>query len=213
MSAGLARAPDWFQERVHVSRETIHRLERYAALLIEWQARFNLIGPASLPELWTRHFLDSAQLLSLIPPDAKRLIDIGSGAGFPALALAILLMDRPGFEVVLIESTQKKCRFLETVISETGAPARVHCGRAETAALPKADVITARACASLRELLDYAVRFVGRQTVCLFPKGRSFQDELTDACRFWKMRYDLVDSQTDPQSRIIVIRSLTRVSR
>lgn len=202
--------PDAFQAETHVSRETIHRLQTYEGLLREWQPRVNLVGPSTLDDVWGRHFFDSAQLAPLVPEGAKALADLGSGAGFPGLVLAIMFADRPGFSAKLIESTGKKARFLEEVIKETGAPAEVINGRAEAVAAFAADVVTARACAPLTDLLAYAKRFAKKGAVCLFPKGKTTADELTGAARDWRITYTKVQSRTDASSQILVIRDFTR---
>ncbi|NWH08164.1 MAG: 16S rRNA (guanine(527)-N(7))-methyltransferase RsmG [Alphaproteobacteria bacterium] len=196
-----------------VSRETIHRLRRYAALLEAWNSRINLVADSTLSTIWERHFADSAQLLPLIPGDAKRIVDLGSGAGFPGLVLALCLSDRAGLEVILIESIAKKCRFLEAVIAETGAPARVIQARAEAIAPIRADVVTARAVAPLAELLALARPFMGPQSLGLFLKGRKAEEELAAAQRFWQFGFELVKSETDAQARIVVVRSRPHVRR
>ena len=197
--------PYEFQTETGVSRETIHRLSRYEELLREWQERVNLVGPATLADVWSRHFFYLAQLLPLIPASARR-IDIGSGAGFPGLVLAILLRERSGLEVRLIEATAKKCRFLEAVAKETGATVNVVNERAEDTLPWPADVITARACAPLPELLAYAKKFRKKGSICLFPKGKTVSAELTGAARAWRIIYTKVQSRTDPSSHILVIR-------
>jgi 16S rRNA (guanine527-N7)-methyltransferase len=198
--------PDEFQAATGVSRETIHRLLRYEELLREWQKRINLVGPSTLDDIWGRHFFDSAQLLPLIPKTAKTVVDLGSGAGFPGLVLAIALVGRPGLEVRLIEATGKKAQFLEAVVRETDAPAKVVNDRAESLGRWPADVITARACAPLPELLAYAKNFTKKGSICLFPKGKTLEAELTGAARNWRIIYTKVESQTDPSSHILVIR-------
>lgn len=202
--------PDAFQVETQVSRETIHRLQVYETLLREWQERVNLVGPSTLDDIWGRHFFDSAQLAPLIPEGAQALADLGSGAGFPGLVLAILFADRPGFAAKLIESTGKKARFLEAVIRETGAPAEVVNGRAESVPAFAADVVTARACAPLTDLLAYAKRFAKKGAICLFPKGKTADAELTGAARDWRITYTKVQSRTDASSQILVIRDFTR---
>ena len=203
--------PSEFQAATRVSRETIHRLERYEALLREWQEKINLVGPATLCDVWSRHFFDSAQLVDLIPAEAKTIVDLGSGAGFPGLVLAILLRERPGLKVRLIDATTKKCRFLEEVVSATQARAEIVNARAEDLPPSPADVVTARACASLADLLAYAKKFTKKGSICLFPKGKTAEVELTEAARLWRIIYTKVESRTDPSSHILAIRDFTRV--
>ena len=201
-SGGEAAA---FRAATGVSRETLDRLRIYAELLTCWNARVNLVGRATIPELWTRHMLDSAQLWPLLPnasaARARVLVDMGSGAGFPGLVLAIMGAGK----VHLIESVQKKTAFLRTVARETDAPVQVHaCRIADAPAMP-ADVITARALAPLQTLLGHAVRFAHPETVALFPKGRTAEQELTAARKAWNIRVAEHPSRTDPAGRILEI--------
>lgn len=201
-----------FAARFAVSRETLTRLDCYAALLTRWQKVHNLVAPRTLPQLWGRHFADSAQLLALAP-QARRWLDLGAGAGFPGMVLAILLADTPGAWVGLVESNAKKCAFLEAVRRETGAPAQIFCQRAEKLgqAPPEAvDVVTARALAPLAELIPLALPFMASHTQALFLKGRDVGAELTEAARYWKISAEKRPSLTDPEGRILMIHSLKR---
>jgi 16S rRNA (guanine527-N7)-methyltransferase len=192
-----------------VARETLRLLTIYVGLLNEWNERVNLVAPSTLPDVWHRHVWDSAQLAPLIPHDAKTIVDLGSGAGFPGMVLAILLADRPGLTVHLIESTQKKCRFLESVVAATGAPAKVHWARAEEMTGLKADVVTARAVAPLDRLLELAHPFFGKDTVGLFLKGRALNDELTRATKSWRLDATPIPSRSDPSGVVLRVTGLT----
>jgi 16S rRNA (guanine527-N7)-methyltransferase len=194
-----------------VSRETIKKLERLAALLQHWQKTIKLIGTASLAKLWRRHVLDSAQLAPLVPKDARILVDLGSGGGFPGLVLAIMLAGRPGFRAHLIESDKRKAAFLATAIGELGLSAEVHAVRIEFAPPIRADVITARACAPLPELLGYAARFWGPGTLGLFHKGADVQRELTEARESWTFDAQFAPSRSDPSGTILMVRALERI--
>src|SRR5262247_2849484 len=141
---------------VDVSRETIDRLSAYAALLVKWQSRINLVSAATLADLWRRHMLDSAQLFPLLPPNTQAVVDLGSGAGFPGLVLAILGIP----EVHLIESDQRKCVFLAEAARVADASPIIHNKRIEQLEGLSAEVVTARACAPLDQLLTYAQRFL-----------------------------------------------------
>ena len=152
-----------------VSHETKVALLRYDATLLDWSDRMNLVAKSTLSERLTRHYLDSAQLYDLIPDDSKTLVDIGSGAGFPGLVLAILGAER-GLRVHLVESIEKKCAYLRAAADASGAPATVHRARAEALQLPPADIVTARAVAPLKKLLEFAAPFVGETTICLFRR-------------------------------------------
>jgi len=198
---GLALTP--------VSRETEARLDRFVALLLQWQRHTNLIAPSTEAKIWTRHIADSLQLLDLAP-DAKIWVDLGSGAGFPGLVIACALADTPGAQVHLIESTRKKAAFLGEAARLCGAPAIVHAERiADFAkhAPGRIDVVTARALAPLNKLLGEASPLLKRDTLGLFPKGQDVAAELTEAAKCWKIQLSLVPSRTDPKARIVIARS------
>jgi len=190
-----------------VSRETADRLDRFVAVLQDWQRHTNLIAPSTEPHLWTRHVADSLQLLALTP-DARNWVDLGSGAGFPGLVLACALADTPGAQVHLVESTQKKATFLREAIQATGAPAEVHAERIEDFvkhAPERIDIVTARALAPLPKLLATAYPLLKTPTRGLFPKGQDVAIELTEAAKCWNIHATLAPSRTDPRSRIIVL--------
>jgi len=200
---------------INVPRGTLGRLEAYAALLIKWQARINLVGPATLPDLWRRHFLDSAQLVPLLSlpqgGGGRTLVDLGSGAGFPGLVLAIMT----DWRVHLIDSDQRKCAFLRQVALDCGVLDRVtiHARRIEQVTGLLADEVTARACAPLGELLDLAEPFIGEKGTGLFLKGAQAEEELTQAQRRWTMRLDRRDSISDPAGKLLIVSQLKRKSQ
>lgn len=206
MKQGPYTAGD-FQRDTGVSRETRERLQIYGDLLLEWSGRMNLVAKSTLPDLWHRHMYDSAQVYPLLPPESRVLVDLGSGAGFPGLVLAIMGVP----EVHLIESTGKKCGFLRAVIEATGASATVHNGRIEEAPAFAADVITARALASLDKLLGLAQRFDHGAACHIYLKGQHVEDELTRAHKIWKMRTDRRPSLTDPRGSVLCVREVSRV--
>ena len=193
---------------VPVSRETEARLGVYVDLLRKWQRVKNLVAPSTLGEVWMRHVADSAQLIGLAPA-ARTWVDLGSGAGFPGLVIAIELAGRPHSTVHLIESDQGKCAFLREVIRATQAPAIVHAGRIEAVvpALSAVDAVTARALAPLPRLLKYAEILLMRGAVGVFPKGRTVDAELTEPSAKRKFRLDLIPSRTDPHGRIVMVRA------
>ncbi|MDO9487592.1 MAG: 16S rRNA (guanine(527)-N(7))-methyltransferase RsmG [Sphingomonadaceae bacterium] len=198
-----------FAAEFAVSRETLDKLERYGALLAEWQQRMNLVGASTLPDVWQRHFRDSAQLASLAPPLGHKPVwlDIGAGGGFPGLVLATL----GAGEIHLVESIAKKCRFLQAVVDELQlAEAVVHHARIEAVTRFRADVITARACANLAQLFDWGLRFAASSTVWLLPKGAAVDDELAAARKGWIFDAELVPSRTDERGRIVVARGVKR---
>ena len=205
---GQSYGPSEFINETLVSRETLDRLTTYVNLLIDWNERLNLVAPSTIADVWRRHILDSAQLAAMIPSDARTIVDLGSGAGFPGLVLAIMLADRAGLKVHLVESIQKKCRFLEAVIAATGAPAEVHACRAEDMRI-KADVVTARAVAPLDRLLPLAHPFFRPDTIALFLKGRSLNDELTLATKSWTLTATPFPSRSDPSGFVLRVTGLT----
>ncbi len=203
--------PNEFQAKSGVSRETLDRLAVYADLLVKWQARINLVGADTLADLWSRHFLDSAQLFSLIPPTAKRLADLGSGAGFPGLVLAIMRAPDVHLpEIYLIESDSRKCAFLREAARVTGTPVTVINKRIEQVAPLAADVVTARALAPLVKLLDWAAPHLAIGGQCLFLKGRGAEDELTATAKEWNIAVDRTPSLTDPAGFVLQLREVCR---
>ncbi len=207
------RGPQEFAEAFRVPRETIHRLTRYAERLAHWQKRFNLVGPSALDQLWCRHFADSAQLLSLAP-DARLWLDLGSGAGFPGLVVAIIQAGTPHFRMHLVESNRKKCAFLAEVARQTGAPVDIHAMRiedlAESAQSLKPDVVSARALAPLPRLFELAAPFFGERTRGLFPKGREAEAEVEAARGGWTFDCRLHPSVTARDSKIVEVTALQR---
>jgi len=192
-----------------VSRETSDRLAVLAAELQRWQAVKNLVGPATLKEVWTRHIADSLQLLAHAPA-ARLWLDLGSGAGFPGLVIAIAGQER-GLSAHLVESNSRKCAFLRHVARLTGAPATVHEARLE-AVVPnfvgRADVVSARALAPLAQLLAWTEPLLTSGTVGLFPKGRDAAAELTHAQKMWRFDLAILPSRTDPEARVLRIAHL-----
>lgn len=189
---------------IGVSRETLDRFESFAALLRRWQRKVNLVGPGTIEDLWRAHFLDSAQLLALAPKGARKWLDLGSGAGFPGLVLAILGAE----EVHLVESNQKKAAFLREAARITDAPAVIHCQRIESVAPFPVDVITARALTRLETLLQWAQPFVHPGTVALFLKGQDVDAELTETSKSWIIDVERHISRSDSRGIILRIRGL-----
>lgn len=188
-----------------VSRETLDKLALYGELLERWNRSINLVGRDTLADLWRRHFLDSAQLMSFMPsqPDnrARRVIDLGSGAGFPGLVLALM----GAGEVHLVESDRRKCAFLREVARATETTVQVHPARIEHLDGIKADVVTARALAPLDRLLDYAERLLLPEGICLFLKGRSVDRELASLDSSVSRRIDTFPSRAAADGVILRI--------
>jgi len=185
--------------------DTWDRLDQHAEALLKWQRAINLVAPSTLSDIWGRHVLDSLQVLSLIPDDARSLVDLGSGAGFPGLTLAI---GRPDLVVRLVESDARKSAFLGEVARRAAPNVTIINKRIEAAVAEPADVVTARALAPLPKLLEWAHKFVTDPTICLFHKGKGLDDELTDAHRSWMMTIDRVPSVTAPDAAILRIARL-----
>lgn len=201
MSADRPLGAEGFAAATAVSRETMERLEAYAALLAAWSARINLIGRSTLDDRWRRHFLDSAQLLPLLPEGARSLIDLGSGAGFPGLVLSILGVPR----VELVEGDSRKAAFLREAARVTNASAVIRGCRIEAVPPHEVDVITARGCAPLPRLLALSKRFIGSGTVCLFLKGTRAEEELTEAGKAWTMTASRHPSRADRGGCILLL--------
>jgi 16S rRNA (guanine527-N7)-methyltransferase len=202
-------SPDEFAAASDVSRETLARLKAYVGLLVEWNARHNLVSQASLADVWQRHVWDSAQLVRFVPESAKTLVDLGSGAGFPGLVLAELLRGR--VRVTLTESIAKKCRFLEAVRDHLDLDTEIRNARIEKSKNNGFDVVTARACAPLPKLLGYAQHFARPRTVCVFLKGQNVGSELTEARKSWNMSLQQHPSVTDASGVVLEIRELAHV--
>ena len=199
--------PREFQTATDATDAQMARLQIYADLLVKWQAKINLVGPDTVPDLWSRHMFDSAQLAPFIPTGA-RVADLGAGAGFPGLVLAIL---RDDLELHLVESDQRKCAFLREVNRETGAGAVIHNARIEALAPLAADVVTSRALASLDKLLEFADIHRLSTGKCLFPKGKRWAEELTQAQITWKMATQQHPSRTEPAGRVLELLEIERV--
>ncbi|WP_378776559.1 16S rRNA (guanine(527)-N(7))-methyltransferase RsmG [Methylopila musalis] len=195
-----------------VSRETWTRLDALVAALDRWQAKTNLVAPTTLAQVWTRHVADSAQLVELAPKDARVWVDLGSGGGFPGLVVAARLAGRT--DVHLVESNLKKAAFLREAARAMGVAVTVHAVRAEAAlggALPRADVVSARALASLSDLLRLAAPLLKTGAVGLFPKGEKAADELTQAQESWNINASFHSSRTDPAASVIRVEGLSEL--
>ncbi len=208
---GEADSATIFVAETGCSSEVVDDLQRYRERLAEWNGRMNLVGPSALAAFWTRHALDSAQLLGL-EPTARVWMDIGAGAGFPGLVLAVLLKGRVGACVHLVESVTKRAGFLKAMAQELDLPAVVHTCRAEALTRPAGlEVVTARACAPMPRLLGYAAPHLKSGVKGLFLKGRGVEAELTEARRSWKFHAELLPSVSDPSGRVVRIERLTCV--
>ncbi|MGY3486136.1 16S rRNA (guanine527-N7)-methyltransferase [Bradyrhizobium sp. USDA 4011] len=195
-----------------VSRETEVRLDRYVALLLEWQAKTNLVAPSTLANLWTRHVSDSLQLLSLAP-SAKSWVDLGSGGGFPGVVLACALAETPGARIHLVERIAKKAAFLREAIRVTASPGTVHLadiGDTVDRIAGPIDCVTARALAPLHQLIGFAEPWVKKGAKALFLKGQDVEAELTEATKYWNIEPKLHSSRTGGQGWIVELGSIER---
>jgi 16S rRNA (guanine527-N7)-methyltransferase len=205
--------PDQLRNDLGVSRETCEALEAHRRLLEAWAPRINLVGPKELGDYWRRHALDGAQLIELAPL-AVRWMDLGTGAGFPGLIIAICLKDRPGAQVDLVEVSAKRVAFLREAVRATGAPARVlHIGAEEASErIDPQDVVTARAFAPLPRIMEFAKPIFDRGSIGLFPKGADYGAELA-ACaeQGWSLKVQALKSRSDPKGRILRVEGAARV--
>ncbi|MGA0562004.1 16S rRNA (guanine(527)-N(7))-methyltransferase RsmG [Ancylobacter sp. VNQ12] len=197
-----------------VSRETEDRLVAIIALLEKWQRTINLVAPASLPQVWTRHVADSLQLLPLAG-EARRWVDLGSGGGFPGLVVAAVLAERPGADVTLVESDTRKAAFLREAARIAELPATVLPARIEQVA-PKiaagVEIVSARALAALPKLIDLAYPFLAQGATGLFLKGQDVDNELTETAKSWRIDAEIKESLTDRGGRIVIVRSAAPLS-
>jgi 16S rRNA (guanine527-N7)-methyltransferase len=218
--------PADFAAAFDVSRETIERLEIYEALLRQWQKAVNLVAPSTLDAVWHRHFADSAQIVRLAPQNARSWVDLGSGAGFPGLVVAILLDGSPSprlrgegmaTRVTLIESDSRKCAFLREVTRKTGVAVDILSTRIELAAtqakVKPPEVVSARALAPLDRLLGLAAPLFTPSTVGVFLKGRDAALEIETAAKAWTFAVEMVPSITEATGRVVVIRDLQPKSK
>lgn len=200
--------PEDLRDFVDVSRETLERLKIIVGELDEWRRKTNLIGPSEFGRVWRRHILDSIQLLPHIPASGQT-IDLGSGSGFPALVLAACATD-PDAQFSLVESVGKKCAFLRSAIAAANLPATVIQGRVESINPVQAHCVTARAFAPLPKLIEYAAPWFESGAYGVIPKGRRWEEELTDALESWRFAYEAIPSVSG-DGAILKISEVSRV--
>ncbi len=206
--------PDYYSDSmaINVSRESCEKLEIYHGLLLKWQKAINLVSPKTIEDAWVRHFADSAQLCRYIPEGTKCVMDWGSGAGFPAMVLAIL---RPELEVHIVESDERKCQFIRAVSRETSAPIRIHTSRIEDLETKniQPELITARALASAEKLLDYTVPWLAQnpELKMLLLKGALADEELEIARKSFDFEVQSHASVTDPAASILSLSSIKKL--
>jgi 16S rRNA (guanine527-N7)-methyltransferase len=204
--------PEDFRAAFNVSRETIARLEQHLALLEKWNPRINLVSKATLPDAWSRHFADSAQLWRFRPPGSRLWLDLGSGAGFPGLVIAALAAEEaPELAVRLVESDQRKAAFLREVARTSGLAVTVIDDRIESLAPQGADVVSARALAPLSDLVPMLQKHRRPGGIGLFPKGGAVHKELADANAHWRFEHKIYASLVEQKAAIVEIGAIDRV--
>jgi len=191
-------------DQISISHETFEKLSAYHDLLLKWQSKINLISNDTIKDVWRRHFLDSLQLLPYIDNKEKTIVDLGSGAGFPAMALAVA-----GFQNVrLVESDIRKSAFLREVVRITETKATIHNCRIEDVKIEKIDIVTSRACASLDKLLHLIYDKISHETICLFHKGKNYSMEFEEASKNWQYDISATPSIVDSEGVIVKISNL-----
>lgn len=194
---------------LNVSRETLAALRSFEALVQRWNPAINLVSKSTLPHLWSRHIVDSAQIFSLCPAGAKSWVDLGSGGGFPGLVVAILAKElKPDLRVTLVESDLRKATFLRQAAQVLDLAVTVLSQRIESLEPLRADVLSARALASLADLLSFADRHLAASGTAIFPKGARFSDEVAEARKSWAFDIDTRPSLSEADAAILVIRNL-----
>jgi len=196
---------------MNVSRETIERLEKFAELARKWNPSINLVAKSTLPDLWDRHIVDSAQLYPLASKSPRHWVDIGSGGGFPGIVVAVISAEKsPETKFTLIESDQRKSTFLRTAARELGLTVSVIASRIEEADPQNADIISARALSALTELFPLISKHLTADGVAILPKGKTYQDEIDLAKADWRFDVQSHQSMTDKQARILVVKGISR---
>ena len=197
---------------IHVSRETMSRLQSYHDLILRWTKTINLIAPSTVADARLRHIVDSAQVFTYVPATAETLVDIGSGGGLPGVVLAILAAEKqPKLRVTLVESDQRKATFLKTAIRTLDLSAVVLATRIEELDIPRCDVVTARALAPAAKLLAFADQLMNPTGTALLQKGRNYAAELEQATASWRFTCHAHQSLTEPEARILQIEDIHSV--
>lgn len=202
-------SPDPFSllnSQAPVSRETFERLKIYHDLLLKWQSKINLVGKDTIADSWSRHYLDSLQLKKYLPVSDGKILDVGTGAGFPGMVLAITGVKN----IFLLDSDNKKISFLKEVSLETKTDVQIICDRSEKFSIESVSTIMSRAVANLCDLFETNIHNVSHETICLFPKGKNYASEIGDAKKEWLFDYDILPSVTDKNAVILRVSNLQR---
>ena len=198
-----------FIEGLNVSRETIKSFRQYEALLYKWNKKINLVSPNTLTDLWVRHFLDSGQIINFVDASGKKWVDIGAGAGFPGLVVALLLRDRKiDCDMVLVEKNMKKVFFLNEVIRKLNLNVKIVNNNVDAIEPLNADILTARAFSELKKLIELSVRHRKKKGVCLFLKGENYRIELDKTLNYRFFDYDILDSISNSSGKIIRVKKI-----
>ena len=200
---------DEFIKSLYVSRETLKGFCEYKTLLSKWNEKINLVSKNTLVDIWDRHFLDSGQIIKHVEASGKRWVDVGSGAGFPGLVVALLLRDRKiDCNLVLVEKNQKKVLFLNEVIRKLNLNVKVVNDNIYTLEPLNADILTARAFSELNNLMEIAFRHRKKEGICLFLKGENYRIELDKTLNNWFFDYDIIGSITSSSGKIIRVKEM-----
>lgn len=203
------RACQHLQEQHNVSRETSQKLAEFVGLLEKWNPKINLVSKTTIPEVWDRHILDSAQLYGLIPPKSTSIVDIGTGGGFPGMVLAIMMHEtHPNTVVTMIESDMRKCAFLQTTVSQLKINAVIKAQRVESVAPMGAEVLTSRALAPLSKLLGFADRHLAASGRGIFLKGENAEAEIDEALASWQFDLQKKTSETSAAAVVLEISNI-----
>jgi len=198
-----------FVKSLNVSRETLKSFYEYETLLSKWNEKINLVSKNTLVDIWERHFLDSGQIIKHVEASGKRWVDVGSGAGFPGLVVALLLRDRKiDCDLVLVEKNPKKGFFLNEVIRKLNLSVEVVNDNIDTLEPLNADILTARAFSELNNLIEIAFRHRKKEGICLFLKGENYRIELDKTLNYWFFDYDIVDSLSSSSGKIIRVKKI-----
>ena len=198
-----------FVKSLNVSRETLNGFYEYKTLLSKWNEKINLVSKNTLEDIWQRHFLDSGQIIKHVEALGKRWVDVGSGAGFPGLVVALLLRDRKiDCDLVLVEKNPKKGFFLNEVIRKLNLNVEVVNDNIDTLEPLNADILTARAFSELNNLIEIAFRHRKKEGICLFLKGENYRIELDKTLNYWFFDYDIVDSLSSSSGKIIRVKKI-----
>ena len=198
-----------FVKSLNVSRETLNGFYEYETLLSKWNEKINLVSKNTLVDIWERHFLDSGQIIINVEASGKRWVDVGSGAGFPGLVVALLLRDRKiDCDLVLVEKNPKKGFFLSEVIRKLKLSVEVVNDNIDTLEPLKADILTARAFSELNKLIEIAFRHRKKEGICLFLKGENYRIELDKTLNYWFFDYDIIDSLSSSSGKIIRVKKI-----